>query len=701
VNSCLSPASDSTEVTVYALPPKPVITASGPLTFCQGDSVTLTAPLSASYAWSNGSTTQSIKVFTPSVHTVQVSNANSCQSVSSDPVSVTVNPLPAKPVISASGPLAFCAGGSVDLSVPAAASYLWSNGATSQQITVSASGKYAVRVGDVNSCLSPASDSTEVTVYALPPKPVITASGPLTFCQGDSVTLTAPLSASYLWSNGSTSQSIKVFTSSVHTVQVSNANSCQSVASDPVSVTVNPLPAKPLISASGLLTFCAGGSVDLSVPAAASYLWSNGAASQQVTVSASGKYAVRVGDVNSCLSPVSDTVTVTVNANPAKPVISPAGPLDLLTGDSIILTSTPADVYHWSTGAGTPAITVKVSGSYSLHVASSNGCTSEESDPVVVTFSDFLPKPTVSPGGPLSFCEGGSVTLTAQAANSYEWSNGSTSQSVTVSQSGVFTVVIRNAGGVPSFPSDPVTVTVFPLPVLSTTPGHVLCAGGNDGSIALTVTGGTAPFGYSWSNGSSVQNLAGLTAGSYTVNVTDANNCSATAAATVTQPEALAFTAEVVEAECPLSPDGSVQLSLSGGTGTLTVSWDHGASGVQLSGLVQGIYAFTLEDANNCRLDGELEVGYLNETCVKIPGIITPNTDGHNDYWELEGLELYPNATVEVYDRRGRRVYYSRGYPGPWDGTFEGQELPMESYHYIIDLNNGSKPIIGNLTILR
>ena len=86
-----------------------------------------------------------------------------------------------------------------------------------------------------------------------------------------------------------------------------------------------------------------------------------------------------------------------------------------------------------------------------------------------------------------------------------------------------------------------------------------------------------------------------------------------------------------------------------------------------------------------------------------IPNTITPNDDGDNDVWNIHSLEEYPDCIVEVYDRWGRRVFRSaRGYPTPWDGRdARGRDLPVEAYYYVIQLNDGSTPVHGTITIIR
>ena len=85
----------------------------------------------------------------------------------------------------------------------------------------------------------------------------------------------------------------------------------------------------------------------------------------------------------------------------------------------------------------------------------------------------------------------------------------------------------------------------------------------------------------------------------------------------------------------------------------------------------------------------------------RIPNTFTPNNDGINDVWVIEYLNTYPNNRVQVFTRTGQLVFESHGYPKPWDGTFKGKPLPFDTYYYIIEPNNGRKPLTGYVTILK
>jgi gliding motility-associated-like protein len=297
-----------------------------------------------------------------------------CGIDTSTAATLTVNPLPAKPVVTPGSATTFCQGGSVTLSGPAAAGYTWSNGATNQNIPVTTTGSYTVKVTDGNGCISPVSDAVVVTVNPLPAQPAITTGSSTTFCEGESVTLSGPSAAAYAWSTGSTAKQIVITQSGAYTLQVTDANGCRSPLSNDVLVTVNPLPAQPVITASGPLSFCDGNSVTLSTAAAAGYQWSNGSRTGAITVNRDGSYTVRITDNNGCTSPVSDAVTVTVNPYPAGQIAA-AGPFVSGNTHYMQLTAPTANgTYNWSTGDQSATTRVTRSGTYGVAVTTAQGC---------------------------------------------------------------------------------------------------------------------------------------------------------------------------------------------------------------------------------------------------------------------------------------------------------------------------------------
>ena len=580
-NSCSS-ASLATAIVVNPLP-SVTITPSGPTTFCQGGSVTLTASSGSSYLWSTGATTQSITASTSGNYSVTVTNANNCSSTSAI-TAVTVNPLPTA-TITPSGPTTFCQGGNVVLTASSGSSYLWSNGATSQTITVTQAGNYSVTVTNASGCSS-TSLVTAVFVNTLPTAS-ITPSGPTTFCQGSSVTLTASLGSSYQWSDGSTSQSISVSQSGNFFVTVTNANNCSS-SSAVTAVVANALPAAT-ISASGSTTFCQGGNVILSASAGSSYLWSNGATTQSITVTQAGNYTVQVTNAANCSSS-STAAGVIVNPLPTA-TITASGPTTFCQGGSVTLTSSSGSTYFWNTGATTQSITVTQGGSYSVVITNASGCSSASAPTSVVVSSQQAASITAS--GPTTFCQGGNVTLNASSGSSYLWSNGTTSQSITVNQAGNYSVTVTNANGC-STTSGVTSVVVNTLPTASITPSGptTFCQGNN---VILTAAGGTS---FLWSNGATTQSITVTQSGNFSVVATDANGCSSATPSTNVLVNPLPISNITPSGPTTFCQGGNVTLSATPGTSYL---WSNGATTQTITVNQTGNYNVIITNASNCQ----------------------------------------------------------------------------------------------------
>ncbi len=110
-------------------------------------------------------------------------------------------------------------------------------------------------------------------------------------------------------------------------------------------------------------------------------------------------------------------------------------------------------------------------------------------------------------------------------------------------------------------------------------------------------------------------------------------------------------------------------------------------------------YTLTVTSSQGCTFVDQIYVYVLQD--INAPNTFTPNGDGVNDVWNVKYLDTYPNATVEIYDRNGQRIYFSKGYAVPFDGKYKNKELPVGAYYYIINPNSGRKSITGNLTIIK
>jgi hypothetical protein len=385
----------------------------------------------ASYLWMPGGETTATKaVSIPGIYKLTVTNASGCQLADSVTVTAAVT---TPPTITASGPGAICQGDSVTLTSSQASGNSWSTGATTQSITVNTAGSYTVSYNDGSGCGVLTSAPFVVTIN---PLPTVSISGSTEICLGNQNVLDAGAGfSSYQWSTGETTQTISISTAGPYSVTVTNSNGCRNSAS--VTATFVTLSA-PTIT--GNLSFCPGSSTTLDAGAGySSYLWSTGATSQTISVSASGTYSVTVTNDGGC------TASASVVASPfTPPAPQISGTPGFCTGGSTVLTADAGYAsYAWSTGATTASITVNAAGVYTVTVTDNNGCTGTAS----VTVAVFA-TPTPAITGTLSFCAGTSTTLNAGPGYaSYLWSTGATTQTITVNTVGTFTVTVTSVNG--------------------------------------------------------------------------------------------------------------------------------------------------------------------------------------------------------------------------------------------------------------
>ncbi len=558
------------------------ITSNGSTSICQGSNVVLTASSGLSYLWSNGKTTQSITVTTGGNYTVAVGMAGGC-SATSIPVTVTVTSPSA--TITAGGPTTFCQGATVVLTASQGNAYEWSNGATTQAITVSTSGTYGVKI-TVNSCTASAPGQV-VTVSPIPIA-VVNASGPLSFCQGGSVTLTASTGASYLWTpGGQTTSSINVTSSGSYSVRVTNSGGCSATSSAAI-VNVSNAPIASIVPSGNTTNLCPGSTVQLTASNGQSYLWSNGSTTQTITVNTGGNYTVSVSQGSGC-SAIAPAVQVSYSTNPAASITA-SGSLTFCQGGSVTLTASQGSSFQWSDGSTTQSINATGSGNYDVIVTNAYGCTSQS--PAVTVSVNNTAAATITESGPTTFCQGGSVTLTANQGNSYYWyPNGETTQSINVTASGFYYVVVTVSGGCTGS-SAIKQVTVNPIPAAVITPGGstVIQQG-----QTLTLTSSLAD-GYLWlPGGQATQSITVSDTGYYSVMTFSLNGCAATSAKVhVTYaPVTANITANGSTTIC--SGD-NVMITATGGTGFL---WSTGATSQSIAVGEGGTYTVTVTDANN------------------------------------------------------------------------------------------------------
>ncbi|MEJ6583630.1 MAG: gliding motility-associated C-terminal domain-containing protein [Crocinitomicaceae bacterium] len=688
--------------TVIAAPATPTITAGGPTVFCFGGSVTLTSSSATGNQWSlngtpiGGATNQTYVASAAGNYTV-VYTSGGCSSLASVATTVTINPTPTTPTITASGATIFCTGGSVTLTSSSATGNQWSlngtpiGGAIAQTYSATASGDYTV-ITTSGGCPSLVSAVTTVTVNPIPAAPTITAGGPVAFCTGGSVTLTSSSATGNQWYldgnpiGAATGQTHVASTAGDYTVIVTTSG-CPSAASAATTVTVNPLPATPSITAGGATTFCSGGSVTLTSSSATGNQWYlDGnpivtATAQTYSAIASGDYTVVVTTAG-CPSAASAATTVIVIPAPVIAVGTVINPTSCGTSTgSIQVTGAATGTVSW-TGTATGnsgvvtlpyVITGLAAGTYNI-VLTVATCTSNT---LVQGLSDPLAPatPTISAGGPTTFCSPGSVTLTSSSASGNQWSlngtpiGGATSQTYAATASGDYTVVVVS-GGCTSAASLPTTVTVNPTPATPT-----IAAGGpatfcSGGSVTLTSSSAT---GNQWSlngtpiGGATAQTYSATASGNYTVMITT-GGCPSAASATTTvtvTPTPVITVGTVANPSVCAASDGSIQVN---GSTTGIVSWTGTATGNSgsvtlpyvITGLAAGTYNIIITVGgcpSNTLVQGLSDplapaiptIAAGGPTTFCAPGSVTlTSSSAIGNQWSLNGTPI-GGATAQTY----------------------------------------------------
>jgi uncharacterized protein YodC (DUF2158 family) len=789
--------SNPVSITVHANPTAQII---GDDEICEGESTTFTASGGVSYDWGGSIVTDVITVSDNTERTVMVTDANGCTDSASKTLVVNANPTAA-----INGDNEVCEGESATFTANGGTTYLWSNGATTQSITVSNNTPVDVTVRDANGCTDSASKTLVVNS-----NPTAIINGDDEVCEGESAAFTASGGTTYLWSNGATNQSITVSTITPAIVTVTDANGCTDTETK--TLTVNAVPdAGPDMSAncyvndvvtmsatgtgtwtlittgvsvtiantnnpnttlsgfSGAGTYelvwsngncedvvmitvgdncdCPAGDNQIFAPALSEicneypstliggndatpgggmYIWqmnTNGAGFVTATginntkdyttaTLAVGDYLIRrvyTVQVNGqdCVYE-SNPVSITVHANPTAQII---GDDEICEGESTTFTASGGVSYDWGGSIVTDVITVSDNTERTVMVTDANGCTDSASKTLVVNAN-----PTAVINGDNEVCEGESATFMANGGTTYLWSNGATTQSITVSNNTPVDVTVRDANGCTDSASKTLVVNSNPTAIING--DDEVCEGE---SAAFTASGGTT---YLWSNGATNQSITVSTITPAIVTVTDANGCTDTETKTLTV-NAVPDAGPDMSANCYVND--VVTMSATGtGTWTLittgvsvtiantnnpntTLSGFSGAGTYELvwsNGNCEDVVMITVGDNCDCPAgDNQIFAPALSEICNEYPSTLIGGNDatpgGGMYIWQMNtnsagfvtatginNTKDYTTATLAVGDYLIRRVYTVQ---------VNGQDCVYESNPVSITVHaNPTAQIIGD-----
>ena len=216
-----------------------------------------------------------------------------------------------------------------------------------------------------------------------------------------------------------------------------------------------------------------------------------------------------------------------------------------------------------------------------------------------------------------------SIAITGGATPfTYAWNDGVSTQNITNLKSGTYTLTVTDANGATKISG--ITVTQ-PTAVLSLTEIHTNLNCSNSaatGNITLTVSGGTSAYTYSWTKtgvgafSATTQNISSLSAGNYNVSVTDSNGCAATKSVEITKPNALTISSSVLKPTCSPATDGSITLTITGGTSSYTYNWGGGILTKDRTSLGAGTYSVSVTDAKGCTTTASSVLTYQSPTPV-------------------------------------------------------------------------------------
>ncbi len=647
------------------------------------------------YGWSDGGAGDTRNDLAFGSYTITVSDENDC------PVILTLEltePTTMEATIdNAENPLCagdengflsvFVVGGDGDYT------YEWSSGDTDDAAFDLGAGTYTVTITDGAGC----SITTSETLDApdLVEVAIVDIVDPSCFGEEDGAAVAQASGGtgglSFEWSNGETLASINSLPGGPIGVTVTDDAGCS--ATDEVTLNI---PEEIVLTATNLVApQCEnddGGMATIEVSGGSepySFTWSNGGSNSTEADLSAGNYTVTVSDANACIATTSfvlenpEAITATID-NTTDPSCS--GNSD---GSATVSANggTPPYTYSWTSGDNNATATGLPAGPYTVTVTDANNCTTLATTslfdpPAIQAAINLFVNPTCNAASD------GEATVTVNggiAPYSYNWSGGQSMEMATGLAAGTYSVVVSDAAGCST--TAEVTLTepnaLFANIVNA---NDATCNGFNNGSATVEATGGDNNYNYIWSNGSTTTSANNLTAGTYTVTVTDGNNCIATTTAIITEPDLLELTLDnSSDVLCNGEANGSATVSASGGITDYSYSWPDGSDTASQNNLAAGTYVVSATDANACVATLEItiaEPSALQVACTEIQGATTPGgTDG------IGGVTVEGGTAPYTIDWQG--LNGNGSIPNVGTGTEEIPDLGAGNYTVMIADANG------------
>ncbi|WP_223052024.1 T9SS type B sorting domain-containing protein [Flavobacterium coralii] len=708
---CTSQPISVTIAPAPAIPADAIVTAVQPTCTTPFGSLTVTAPTGTGLTYSiNGINYQSSTLFsglTPGTYSVFVKNSAGC--ISENPATATINAAPAVPQqagYTQTNPTCTNPFGSITITSPVGTGleYSINNGSTysnSNIFTNLTPGQYQLVVRNQSGCTSAPVNVTITTVPNIPADAVVLANQPSCGSTTGSITVLSPTGAGIQYSiNGINYQSSATFTGlapATYNVYVRNAAGC--ISANPTPVTINLAPQTPGVPVADVVNpdcTTTTGSITVTSPTGTGLQYSidNGATyqtSNEFTNLTPGSYVIRVQNADGCVSLPVTKVVPPQPSFPALPVVTALQPDCDNPFGKIEVNSPRGPGFSYSIDSGVTyqanaTFPDVVPGTYIITVRNAAGCT-EDSEPITI---NNPPAPAPDPGiitGNGTICAGDTTQLENLVLDGI-WTS-SNDNIATVDENGLVTsitdgtVTISYTVGAECTASAEFTVNVIALPEPELEDIYYLCRDLETGENNAIIINTGLPLGvnsFVWTkDGETLPNttntLIVIEPGDYTVTVTNANGCTASAEATVRVSSPAVATA-IVETDFQFRQ--TITVDVTGGSG----DYEYSLNGRPFqddnvfTGITEGFYTIIVNDKNGCN-PVVLEVYALD-----YPRFFSPNGDGIRDTWNIKGLSGQDNAIIYIFDRYGKVVSVVKPGANGWDGSFNGEQLPATDYWF-------------------
>jgi gliding motility-associated-like protein len=717
VSGTTGSCSSTKTTTITVTPTATIQVTSNKNPICLGDSCILKASNASTYTWNPTGTLNSTTGGTVAAKptgtgntTYTISGSTGTCSAVPGVITLTVNSLPTLTITPSS--TAICQGNSATLTASGANTYTWMpvtglNASTGALVAAKPANTttYSITGTNANGC-----SSSTTAVVTVNPTPTITINN-ATICTGGTATLTVNGATNYTWSpaTGLSATSGNVVTANtpsttVYTVS-GTAGNCSSLKIFTLTVTS----ATTIQVTSNMSPICAGSSTTLTANNATTYTWnpsgslsSTTGTSVIATPTINTTYTVS-GNNGSC-SAISTFIKVTVNPLPTL-TLTPTSTV-ICSGNSVTLTAGGANTYSWTPAIGltttTGATVIANPGStktYSI-TGIANGCSSTKS---ILLQVNQLPNITITPTS-TTICTGDHINLSASNGISYTWTPGNSLNNpglvgviASPTSSIVYTVIGADTNG--CINSSIATISVSPVPLVMPTISGIACIGETINLLGNNVSGASTylwigPNGYSsLSQNAVIINAGSANAGTYTLSIT-LGSCTALDTISihlVAMPTTAYAGKDTTIYNSSIYLTGNIPLI---GTGTWSdisggVSFaNNSTANTQVTNLQAGQNVLKWAISN-----GACPVSYddviITVKSFVIPNGFSPNNDGLNDYFEINGLDEYSNTKLQVFNRWGNLVYESGDYKNNWGGkNMSGEDLSDDTYFYTLEISS-------------